>query len=101
MDLDSPANETMVRRALSVNFLQVLRPRTLALCVPIVGGPSWNQALAEEAVAILRLESGSGWWNAAHTGRDPDLAALHDRDEHRRMLVDLFDRAFPADVFAP
>lgn len=30
MDLDGSEDETMVRRALSMNFLQVLRPETLA-----------------------------------------------------------------------
>ncbi len=47
----------------------------------------------------LRAAIAAGWNDAGHTSRDPDLAPLHDRDDFRRLLAQLFDRGFPADSF--
>jgi hypothetical protein len=72
----------------------------LALCIPIAHPAVQAQELAEEAMATLHAAVAAGWNNAAHTSRDPDLAPLHDRDDFRRLLGQLFDRGFPADPFA-
>jgi eukaryotic-like serine/threonine-protein kinase len=74
--------------------------RTLALSVPLVQGEQ-KQAMAAEAVQMLRAAVAAGWSNAQHTDRDPDLASLRDRDDFRRLLTELFDQGFPADPFAP
>jgi hypothetical protein len=36
----------------------------------------------------------------ARMTRDPDLDALRDRDDFRRLTAGLLDRGFPADPFA-
>jgi serine/threonine-protein kinase len=71
---------------------------SLALCVPLARGES-RQALANEAVDMLKAAVAAGWSDARHTGRDPDLAALRDRPDYQALLAELFDRAFPADPF--
>jgi hypothetical protein len=72
---------------------------TLALAIPLV--PTDQQpTLATEAVQMLREAVAAGWNNAQHTCRDPDFAALRDRDDFRRVVAELFDRGFPADAFA-
>jgi len=72
----------------------------LAFCVPIARGEARKRALADEAVTTLRAAVAAGWNDAALTSRDPDLASLHDRDDFRRLLAEMFDRGFPADPFA-
>jgi len=72
----------------------------LALCLPLAGVEQ-KQALAGEAVQLLREAVAAGWKDAAHTSRDPNLAPLHDRADFRRLLSDLFDRSFPTNPFAP
>jgi serine/threonine-protein kinase len=72
----------------------------LALAIPLSNDFARQQALAAEATDALRAAIAAGWRDALHTGRDPDLIPLHDREDFRRLLADLFDRAFPADVFA-
>jgi hypothetical protein len=71
----------------------------LALSVPITRVER-QPALAAEAVQMLKAAIAAGWNDAGKTCRDPDFAALHDRDEFRRVLAELFDRTFPADPFA-
>ena len=73
--------------------------RGLALCVPIIGDDGGSRALAVEAVEALHAAIAAGWTDAARTGSDPDLASLHDRDDFRRLLAELFDRVFPAAPF--
>ena len=71
----------------------------LALSVPLTrGGP--QQALAFEAVQILKQAIAVGWNDAGKSNRDPDLAPLRDRDDFSRMVAELFDRGFPSDPFA-
>ena len=72
----------------------------LALSIPLVQGEQ-QQALAAEAVQILKRAITAGWNDAGRTSRDPDLAPLRDRDDFRRLLAELLDRGFPADPFAP
>ncbi len=71
----------------------------LALSVPIPRGAE-KEALAAEAVQTLRKAVAAGWNDAVHTCRDSDLIALHDNDDFRRLLAELFDRGFPADPLA-
>jgi tetratricopeptide (TPR) repeat protein len=73
--------------------------RALALSVPLVQ-ENQKPALAAEAVQMLNAAVNAGWSDAEHTSRDPDLVPLHDRDDFRRLVAELFDRGFPADPFA-
>jgi hypothetical protein len=50
-------------------------------------------------VQALNEAIAAGWRDAQRTGRDPDLIALHDRDDFRVLLAELFDRGFPVDPF--
>jgi hypothetical protein len=72
----------------------------LALTVPLVRGKQ-QEALAAEAVQTLKEAMAAGWNDAGKTSSDPDLIALRDRDDFRRLMAELFDRTFPADPFAP
>ena len=72
----------------------------LALCIPIGRDRPEYRTLVAEAVNTLHAAVSAGWSNAQKIGRDPDLAALHDRDEFRRLVAELFDRGFPSDPFA-
>jgi tetratricopeptide (TPR) repeat protein len=71
----------------------------LASIIPNAG-ESERQALATEAVQILKEAAAAGWNDAGKASRDPDLAPLRDRDDFRRLLAEMFDRGFPADPFA-
>jgi hypothetical protein len=78
----------------------------LALCVPRVDNTApdaeaQKDKLAAEAVQTLRAAIAAGWKDAAHTNRDRDLVPLRDRADFRKLLGELFDRAFPAKPFAP
>jgi serine/threonine-protein kinase len=73
----------------------------LALCVPIGGGSSRRQALADEAMATLHAAVAAGYANGAWMSRDADLLPLHGRADFRRLVLELMDRALPADPFAP
>ena len=72
----------------------------LALCVG-PAPPEQRQALADEAAEMLKQAVAAGWNNAQLTNRDPDLASLHDRDDYRSLVAELFDRSFPAEPFVP
>jgi serine/threonine-protein kinase len=74
--------------------------RALALTVPLTRREE-QQALADEAMGTLQEAVAAGWNNAVKTCRDPDLTPLRNRADFRRLLMELFDRAFPADTFAP
>ncbi len=72
----------------------------LALCVPIAAGAEAKKRYADEAMAGLHAAVAAGWSDAAPIALDPDLAPLRERPDFQAVLVDLFDRAFPADPFA-
>ena len=72
----------------------------VALCVPLTRGDE-QQAIADEAIRTLRQAVAAGWTNAQRTSRDPDLAALHGRDDFCGLVATLFDRSFPAAALAP
>jgi hypothetical protein len=72
---------------------------SLSACVPLTPGEP-GRTLAAEAVEMLGRAVATGWSNAQHTARDPDLDPLRDRDDFRRLLAELFDRGFPARPFA-
>jgi serine/threonine-protein kinase len=72
-----------------------------ALCVPIGHNVSHKHSLAEEAMATLRSAISAGYANGARMNRDPDLVPLHEREDFRRLVLDLMDRAMPADPFGP
>ncbi len=72
----------------------------LSLTVPLLKGAS-QQALATQAVETLRQAVAAGWRDAGRTSRDPAFFPLHDRDDFRRLLDNLFDQGFPDDAFAP
>jgi hypothetical protein len=72
----------------------------LARSVPLARNEQ-QSALAAEAVQLLKEAVAAGWSDAGTTSRDLDLVPLHDRDDFRHLLAELFDRRFPADPFAP
>ena len=72
----------------------------LSLCVPHAKDDAQRQSLTAEAIDTLRTAVASGWRDAPHASRDPDLAPLRGRAEFHRLVAELFDRAFPADPFA-
>jgi len=76
----------------------------LALCLSMLveanAPKDTRDALAAEAVAILRRAVEAGWSDADWTAHDPDLAPLRDRDDFQEILGALYDRRFPADPFA-
>ena len=77
--------------------------RALALCVPIAADEAQRRALADEALATLRQAVLAGWSDPARTADDPGLTPLHDREDFRRLVRDLWDRsdrAFPSEPFA-
>jgi serine/threonine-protein kinase len=71
----------------------------LALLAPLAGAEQ-RAPLAAQAVEALRAAVAAGWRDVAWMSRDPDLAALRDRDDYRRLVATLWDDAFPADPFA-
>jgi serine/threonine-protein kinase len=71
----------------------------LALCVQFSDGDQ-KRLMEDEALGYLKQAVNAGWNNAAHTSRDADLMVLHERDDFRRLLAEMFDRTFPADPFA-
>jgi serine/threonine-protein kinase len=75
--------------------------RNLASCVTIARDKSQKEAMAVEAVQTLTAAIAAGWSDARRTSRDPDLIALRERDDFRRLLAELFDRSFPVDPFVP
>ena len=72
----------------------------LSLGVPLAP-QGRRRDLADEAMRTLRRAIAAGWNDATLTGRDPDLNPLRRREDFRRLLDELFDRAFPDDPFAP
>jgi tetratricopeptide (TPR) repeat protein len=71
-----------------------------AICVSIGGDASRKRSLADEAMVSLRAAVSAGYTNAAKMSRDADLVLLHERDDFRQLVANLFDRTFPADAFA-
>jgi len=59
-----------------------------------------GQALAAEAVQVLKQAVTAGWSDAKHMNRNPALYPLHDRADFRRLMAEMFDRGFPANPFA-
>jgi hypothetical protein len=71
---------------------------TLALCSELAaaipsgaegGGSAVSGRYADRAVAELRRAIGAGWKNVDWMERDPDLRALHDRDDFREVIRSL------------
>ncbi len=71
----------------------------LALCIPIVRDETRKQDLAAEAVQVLKKAVAAGWSDAKVTQGEAALQPLGDRDDFRRLVVELFDRGFPANPF--
>jgi eukaryotic-like serine/threonine-protein kinase len=69
----------------------------LALCIPISGNSSRQHSLVVEATATLHAAIAAGWSNGAWMSRDADLVSIRGHDDFRRMVVELMDRAMPAD----
>jgi hypothetical protein len=58
---------------------------------------------ADDAMAWLSKAVAAGYvkpQHLAHMTRDPNLDALRDRDDFRRLMAGLMHRGFPADPFA-
>jgi tetratricopeptide (TPR) repeat protein len=70
-----------------------------ALCVPIGDDTPHKQSLADEAMATLRAAVAAGFSEGAWMSRDADLVPLRGRDDFRRLVLGLMDRAMPADPF--
>ncbi|MFO0903254.1 MAG: tetratricopeptide repeat protein [Pirellulales bacterium] len=48
-----------------------------------------SDALADEAMKLLNQAVAKGFWNAERIARNPDLTALHDRDDFQSLLREL------------
>jgi hypothetical protein len=59
-----------------------------------------RQAYADRAVEEFRLAIADGFSNIPLFVRDEDLDPIRSRDDFRRLLDGLLDRAMPADPFA-
>ena len=70
----------------------------MATGVPLVPGDR-REALAAESVQMLKAAGAAGWNDAVKTSDAADLRVLRERDDFRRLLAELFDRAFPANPF--
>jgi serine/threonine-protein kinase len=74
--------------------------RSFARCIPIAGGPAQKQSLSDETMATLNAAVAAGFSDGAGVSREADLAPLRGRDDFRRLVLTLMDRAMPADPFA-
>ena len=74
--------------------------RALAQISKLTGPHVEGTAAADRAMRVLRQAVAAGWADAMQTKTDPDLAPLHDRDDFRQLVAELFGRAFPTDAFA-
>ncbi len=74
---------------------------SLAECIPLAKDAAERDRYANGAMQTLRKAVMAGWSRAWWTMHDPDLFPLHNRDDFRRLLGELFDRGFPANPFAP
>ena len=54
---------------------------------------------ADEAIDTLSETVRAGWSNFRRTANDAELALLHGRADFRALLLEMMDRAFPADPF--
>ena len=55
---------------------------------------SWNIAdkkkeYADRAMELLQQAVKAGWKDAAHMKKDPDLVALKDRDDFKKLIADV------------
>ncbi len=73
--------------------------RHFSLCIPL-GALSEKDRFATEAIETLREAIRAGWSNFARTSKDSDLAPLAGRADFRVLLLEMMDRAFPADPFS-
>jgi hypothetical protein len=73
----------------------------LSRCAAVASGTTESAGYADEAFAALRAAVAAGWRDGLIMARDPDLTPLRDRDDFRRLVVELLDRAMPAYPFAP
>jgi serine/threonine-protein kinase len=74
--------------------------RYFSLCVPMAENQMQAEYYADQATRFLGRAVAFGWSKAEETAQDPSFIPLHGRDEFRRILGVLFDRAFPKDPFA-
>jgi serine/threonine protein kinase/tetratricopeptide (TPR) repeat protein len=56
-------------------------------------GPPSREKCAERAVVLLRQAVTRGYKNARHMSSDPDLKALHQRDDFKKLLAELQENA--------
>jgi serine/threonine-protein kinase len=71
----------------------------LSLCAPLAAGAAEAGRYADEAMATLRAAVAAGYADGAKLSRDTDLAPLRGRDDFRRLVLEVMDRAMPADPF--
>ncbi len=57
------------------------------------GGTLSNQECAQRAIALLQQAVSEGWKNAEHMKKDDDLNALRQRDDFRKLLAELENKA--------
>ena len=63
----------------------------------------YNQYKIDVSINFTRplpRAAATGFADSVPISQDPDLAALHARDDVQRLVAELFDRIFPADPFA-
>jgi tetratricopeptide (TPR) repeat protein len=72
----------------------------LARCVPLAADAAEAGRYIDESMAALRAAVTAGYFDGSWMSRDTDLSPLHGRDDFHRLVLDLMDRALPADPFA-
>jgi serine/threonine-protein kinase len=99
------AEAALARRDLSagdpVALHDAARDLALAAGTPPAAGESADPNLhAELAMEALRESVAAGFSDGPGLASDPGFAPLSTRDDFRRLVLDLLDRAFPAHPFA-
>jgi hypothetical protein len=92
--MDVPKNETMVRQTHSMNFLQILCPRTLDLPAGLKK-KLWSHLLQNEVeqVAFVFAEAAAEGDATVFTAKDHFLASPCDFEIHSEFHVELTDEA--------
>jgi hypothetical protein len=63
-----------------------------ALCVPLTDQPSIRENYATRAVALLRQSIANGFKDIAHMKEDPDLDALRQREDFKKLIPERSER---------
>ena len=73
---------------------------SLACCMPLAADRRQASRYGDEAMAVLKQAVAAGWTNANGLDHDPHSSSIRDREDFQKLLLELFDKSFPADPFA-